>query len=67
MGVSPALCSFQNMRGTDHGSQMYFTNQGKYITRYIKTYGDIINRYEARAALKFHFGVSYAFLNGEQG
>jgi len=46
-----------DMRNTD-SSQMYFTKQVEYITRYINTYGHIIDQYGARAALKFHFGVS---------
>jgi hypothetical protein len=58
MGVSPALCSLHNMSSTDDCSQMYFTKQVEYITRYIDTYGHIIDQYGARAALKFHFGVS---------
>jgi hypothetical protein len=57
VGVSPVLCSFHAKPSTDN-SQMYFTKQVEYITRYINTYGHIIDQYEARAALKFHFGVS---------
>jgi hypothetical protein len=58
VGVSPVLCSFHVAPSTDDCSQMYFTKQVEYVTRYINTYGHIIDQYEARAALKFHFGVS---------
>jgi hypothetical protein len=58
VGVSHVLCSFHAKPSTDDCSQMYFTKQVEYITRYINTYGHIIDQYEARAALKFHFGVS---------
>jgi hypothetical protein len=56
--VGVSTFSLLNLPSTDN-SQMYFTNQVEYITRYINTYGDIIDQYEARAALKFHFGVSF--------
>jgi hypothetical protein len=55
MGVS-GTCRI--LPSTDDDRQMYFTKQVEYITRYIDTYGHVIDRYGARAALKFHFGVS---------
>jgi hypothetical protein len=62
MGVSPSLyrSTWADIR------QMYFAKQVDYITRYIHTYGHIIDRFEARAALKFHFGVSQVSLTFRQ-
>jgi len=53
MGVSAPFST-----GADDRRQMYFTKQVEYITRYIDTYGHIIDQYGSRVALKFHFGVS---------
>jgi hypothetical protein len=60
--VGVSTFSLLNLPSTDN-SQMYFAKQVEYITRYINTYGHIIDQYEARAALKFHFGVSFTSLS----